>query len=169
MEVAQAVAIVRKESIELARLARILTRIKSVIYATGTTMQLRSSGADFHCMTEADAIKLAAALPAKIELTYHGTSTVLGAGVQIGDLVFQFWVPTLRKIRLEDCTVKKCRSKMNPGWQKSKLLFQDLEIAELRYPNNSIQGADALKAKLWEAAITQQKSKHRLTKFVYVV
>jgi hypothetical protein len=57
--------------------------------------------------------------------------------------VFAFWVPTIRKITLNDCTVKKCRTAQSTGWQKSKLLFQDLELCEFRYPNNSIQGKDA--------------------------
>jgi hypothetical protein len=68
MEVAEAVAIVRRQSEQMAKLARILTRLKSTIYATGTVMQLRDSGADFHCQTEADAIRLAEVIPAKIAL-----------------------------------------------------------------------------------------------------
>jgi hypothetical protein len=169
MEVAEAVAIVRRESVQLAKLARILTRLKPTIYATGTIMQLRDSGADFHCQTEADAIKLAEAVPAKITLAYSGTSTTLGAGYQIDDLVFHFWVQTIRKIRLSDCTVKKCRTAQSTGWQKSKLMFQDLELCEFRYPNNSIQGKDVLKEKMWNFAIEHQKSKHRLGKFMFVI
>lgn len=169
MEVSEAVAIVRRNSVQLAKLARILTRLKPTMYATGTFMQLRDSGADFHCLTEADAIRLAEALPAKIELAYSGTSTTLGAGHQIDDLVFAFWVPTIRKIRLSDCTVKKCRTEQSTGWQKSKLLFQDLELCEFRYPNNSIQGKDVLKEKMWNFAIEHQNSKYRLNKFMFVV
>jgi hypothetical protein len=169
MEVAEAVAIVRRQSEQMAKLARILTRLKSTIYATGTVMQLRDSGADFHCQTEADAIRLAEVIPAKIALTYSGTSTTLGAGYQIDDLVFAFWVPTIRKITLNDCTVKKCRTAQSTGWQKSKLLFQDLELCEFRYPNNSIQGKDVLKEKMWNFAIEHQKTKYRLNNFMFVV
>lgn len=169
MEVAEAIAVVRRNSEQLAKLARILSRIKPTIYSTGAFMQLRDSGADFHFQTEADAHKLAAALPAKIELAYSGHSTTLGAGYQIDDLVFQFWVPTIRKIRLSDCTVKKCRTAPGTGWQKAKLLFLDLEIAEMRYANNSIQGKDVLKEKLWNCAIENKKHRHRLEKFDFVL
>jgi hypothetical protein len=169
MEVAEAVAIVRRQSEQLAKLARILTRLKPIIYATGTVMRLRDSGADFHCLTEGEAIRLAEALPAKIELVYSGTSTTLSAGHQIDDLVFAFWVPTIRKIRLSDCTVKKCRTAQSTGWQKSKLFFQDLELAEFRYPNNSIQGKELLKEKIWNFAIEHQKTRRTLNNFMFVI
>jgi hypothetical protein len=169
MEVSEAIALARSRAEQSAKLARILTRLKSTIYATGTVMQMGDACVDFHCQTEADALKLAEVLPAKIELAYSGTSTFLSAGHRIGDLAFHFWVQTIRKIRISDCTVKKCRTTQSTGWQKAKLLFFDLELAELRYQNNSIQGKEMLKARLWDYAIEHQKSRYRLNKFEFVL
>jgi hypothetical protein len=167
MEVSDCIAEARQIAESMARLARILTRIKPIIYATGATIRFHGEDVSFYCATEEDAMKLAQALPGKLELAYQGVSTTLYGTIHIQGVDFIFSVPTFRKIRFEDCTVKKSRAQYTTGWQKARLFFQDLELCELRYQNNSIRGD--LKEKLWNHAIAKQKENHRLAKFVFVL
>jgi hypothetical protein len=168
MEVAEVIALARSQSEALSRLARVLSRLKPLIYSTGTTIQIRFRDTEvtFHCMTVEDATKLAAALPCKLELAYRGASTTLYATVAIQDVTYDFQVPTIRKIRLDACELKRFRPRMG-GRRKAVLLFCDLEIAKFEFIDR--MGNKALKEKLWNIAIREKERNHRLEKFDFVV
>jgi hypothetical protein len=165
MEVAEAIAQARETAERMTRLARILARIKSVILSTGTRLRLSDHQVDFYCMTEADATKLAAALPGKLELTYRGASTSLGGTIVIQGLEFNFSVQTIRKIRLEQCEMKS-KNRHVADWMEGMLIFNGLLLARLNY-----QKRDSRKAKrmLWEKAIREKAGNERLEKFDFVL
>lgn len=166
MEVSEAIAIAREKSESMSRLARVLSRLKPVIYATGTTIRLRDDELGFYCATEADAIKLAAALPCKLDLTYRGASTTLYGAVIIQGVTYEFQVPTIRKIRLAECELKRTRRRSG-GRATAKLLFCELELAKFDYIDRISN--KVMKERLWNLAIRQKEEKQRLEKFDFVI
>jgi hypothetical protein len=168
MEVSEVIAIAREKSEDLAKLARILARLKPTLYATGTSVQWRDDDVAFHCMTDADALKVAAAIPAPLELAYHGASTILTGRIVLGTIEFNFFVQTIRKIRLEQCEVKRKKRPSSIGWFEATLLFNGLEIAKMNYLARQFT-PKTLKQRLWEIAIREKKEKERLEKFDLVL
>lgn len=168
MEVSEAIAIAREKSEAFSRLARVLSRLKPLLYATGTVIRLRSQDEEvgFYCTTEADAMKLAAALPGKLDLAYSGASTTLYGSLEIQGVTYNFEVPTIRKIRLYECELKRTR-KSASGWSHAKLLFCHLELAKLDYMDRAT--SKVLKERLWNRAIQQKQDKQRLERFDFVL
>jgi hypothetical protein len=166
MEVSDAIALARAKSESMSRLARVLSRLKSTIYATGTTIRLRDDELTFYCPTEADAAKLADELPVKLELAYRGASTTLYATHVIQEVEYHFEVPTIRKIRLPQCVLKRSRPRMG-GRRSASLLFCELELAKIDFFERI--NSTPLKEKLWNIAIRDKDKYSRLSKFDFAI
>lgn len=167
MEVSDAIAHAREKSESMSRVARILARIKPVIYSTGTTIRFDGDDLDFFCMTEDDAHRLAKSIPVELTLGYRGSSTILRGTTHVQGVDFNFTVPTIRKIRLADCEVKRKRRPSVCGWREARLIFCELELVKLSYQGHTLR-SNKLKEKLWNMAIKQKAENKRLEKFEFV-
>jgi hypothetical protein len=167
MEVAEAIALARERAESMARLARILARIKPVITTTGTRLKMDDHQVDFYCATVPDATRLAEALPGKLELVYRGASTVLSGTIDIQGVDFNFSVQTVRQVRLDQCEVKRKKRPSSIGWMEARLFFHGLEIAKVNYLANQWKGN--LRKKLWQVALQQKAGNERMAKYEFVL
>jgi hypothetical protein len=166
MEVSEAIALAREKSESMSRLARVLSRLKPTIYATGTTVRFRDDEMNFFCATESDAQTLATVIPSKLNLAYRGAGSTLYGTVHVQGVDYNFTIPTIRQVRLGDCVLKRKRRAVS-GWFTAILLFNDLEIAKLDYRDR--KSSPKLKEELWNIALRQKREKQRLERFDFVL
>jgi hypothetical protein len=166
MEVSEVIVIAREKSESMARLARIMARLKPLIYATNSFVKLRDDELTFYCQTIDAATKLAAALPAKLQLAYSGSSTTLTACIEIQRMAYYFEVQTIRQVRLDACELKRSRKRAN-GWSRAALTFNGMELVRLDYHDRAT--SQALKERLWKLLQQQKGTRHRLERFDFVL